>query len=56
MLRKFALLFVFFLAFHCLVSAQATRHFTFHYAFTIQDVAAGQVKSANGWPGRASAS
>ena len=42
MLRKFALLFFCFLAFQCLVSAQATRHFTFHYAFTIQNVAAGQ--------------
>lgn len=42
MLRKFALPLVFFLAFQCLAAAQATRHFTFHYAFTVKDVPSGQ--------------
>lgn len=42
MLRKLALSSALFLAFHCLASAQATRHFTFHYAFTVKDVPAGQ--------------
>jgi transglutaminase-like putative cysteine protease len=42
MLRKLACVFVFFLAFQCFASAQTTRHFTFHYAFTVKDVPAGQ--------------
>lgn len=42
MLRKLAFPFVFFLAFQCLAAAQATRRFTFHYAFTIKDVPSGQ--------------
>jgi transglutaminase-like putative cysteine protease len=42
MLRKLALPFVLVLAFQSLASAQTTRHFTFHYAFTVKDVAAGQ--------------
>ena len=42
MLRKFASLLVLVLAVHCLASAQASRHFTFHYAFTVKDVPAGE--------------
>src|SRR4051812_13374092 len=42
MLRKLAFIFVFVLAFQFLASAQTTRHFTFHYAFTVKDVPAGQ--------------
>jgi transglutaminase-like putative cysteine protease len=42
MLRKFASPLVLVLAFHCIASAQATRHFTFHYAFTVKDVPAGE--------------
>lgn len=42
MLRKLALCFALFLALQCLASAQAARHFTFHYAFTVKDVPAGQ--------------
>jgi len=42
MLRKSACVFVFFLAFQCFASAQTTRHFTFHYAFTVKDVPSGQ--------------
>jgi transglutaminase-like putative cysteine protease len=40
MLRKFALAAIFCLS--TLASAQSTRHFTFHYAFTIKDVPAGE--------------
>jgi transglutaminase-like putative cysteine protease len=42
MLRRIAFSFFLFLALHCLASAQATRHFTFHYAFTVKDVPAGE--------------
>lgn len=42
MLRRLASLLVLFIAFHCLASAQATRHFTFHYTFTVKDVPAGE--------------
>lgn len=42
MLRKLASAFVFIFSFHCLVAAQTTRHFTFHYAFTVKDVPSGQ--------------
>ena len=42
MLRKSACVFVFFLAFQCFASAQTTRHFTFHYAFTVKEVPSGQ--------------
>lgn len=42
MLRKSASLLLFLAAFHCFAAAQATRHFTFHYAFTIKDAPAGQ--------------
>src|SRR5256885_9348657 len=42
MLRKLAFIFVFVLAFQFLASAQTTKHFTFHYAFTVKDVPAGQ--------------
>jgi hypothetical protein len=42
MLRKLASTWAFFLAFQCLAVAQATRHFTFHYTFTIKDVSSGQ--------------
>ena len=42
MLRKLASSFVFFLALHCLATAQTTRHFTFHYAFTVKEVPSGQ--------------
>jgi transglutaminase-like putative cysteine protease len=42
MLRKLASPLVFLLVFQCLAAAQATRHFTFHYAFTVKDVPSGQ--------------
>src|ERR1700730_8152380 len=42
MLRKLASSFVFVLALHNLALAQATRNFTFHYAFTVKDVSGGQ--------------
>src|SRR3984893_13828355 len=42
MLRRIAFSFVLFLALHCLASAQASRHFTFHYGFTVKDVPAGE--------------
>jgi transglutaminase-like putative cysteine protease len=42
MLRKLASSFVLLLALHCLASAQASRNFTFHYAFTVKDVPTGQ--------------
>lgn len=42
MLRKLAFPLIFFVASQCLAAAQATRHFTFHYAFTIKDVPSGQ--------------
>jgi len=42
MLRKLASPLVFFLVFQCVAAAQATRHFTFHYAFTVKDVPSGQ--------------
>lgn len=42
MLRKLASLLAFFLAFQCFAAAQTTRHFTFHYAFTVKDVPSGQ--------------
>lgn len=42
MLRKFAVGFIFCLCIASLATAQATRHFTFHYAFTIKNVPSGQ--------------
>jgi transglutaminase-like putative cysteine protease len=42
MLRKVALPAFLFFAFGSLTSAQSIRHFTFHYAFTINDVPAGE--------------
>ena len=42
MLRRIAFSFVLFLALPCLASAQASRHFTFHYGFTVKDVPAGE--------------
>jgi len=42
MLRKFALASIFCVCLLTLASAQGTRHFTFHYAFTIKDVSAGE--------------
>jgi transglutaminase-like putative cysteine protease len=41
MLRKLACSLVLFLALQSLAVAQATRHFTFHYAFTVKDVPSG---------------
>ena len=41
MLRRLASPLVFFLAFQGFAAAQTTRHFTFHYAFTVQDVPPG---------------
>jgi len=42
MLRKTALVFIVFLCFGPLGLAQSTRHFIFHYAFTVKDVPAGE--------------
>src|SRR5713101_2927213 len=42
MLRKLALGFLLFVVFETAASAQAVRHFTFHYGFTVKDVPAGQ--------------
>lgn len=42
MLRKCASLFVLLLAVHGLALAQASRHFTFHYGFTVKNVPAGE--------------
>jgi transglutaminase-like putative cysteine protease len=42
MLRKLASPVVFLLSLQCFAAAQATRHFTFHYAFTVKDVPTGQ--------------
>jgi transglutaminase-like putative cysteine protease len=42
MLRKGAFGFVVFIYFGSMCLAQATRHFTFHYAFTVKDVPAGE--------------
>ena len=42
MLRKLASSLVLLFAFQCLASAQTTRHFIFHYAFTVKDVPARQ--------------
>jgi transglutaminase-like putative cysteine protease len=42
MLRSIAFSLFLFLALHCLASAQASRHFTFHYGFTVKDVPAGE--------------
>ena len=42
MLRTLRFVFPAILAFHCLANAQATRHFTFHYGFTVQNVPAGE--------------
>jgi len=42
MLRRLAVSVVFFLALTSLASAQAVRHFTFHYGFTVKDVPAGE--------------
>jgi len=42
MLRKLALCFLSFVAFESVASAQAVRHFTFHYGFTVKDVPAGE--------------
>jgi hypothetical protein len=42
MLRKLASCFVLVLAFPLAVAAQSTRHFTFHYGFTVQAVPTGE--------------
>jgi transglutaminase-like putative cysteine protease len=42
MLRKFAVCFLLSIAFTSLAPAQAVRHFTFHYGFTVKDVPAGE--------------
>lgn len=42
MLRKIACGFLFSMGLICLAQAQATRHFTFTYGFTVQNVPAGQ--------------
>jgi transglutaminase-like putative cysteine protease len=42
MLRKLAVFVWLFVALTFQASAQATRHFTFHYAFTVKDVPAGE--------------
>src|SRR5260370_24025511 len=42
MLRKLALCFLSLVAFESVASAQAVRHFTFHYGFTVKDVPAGE--------------
>ena len=42
MLRRLASCFVFLVALTSLASAQAVRHFTFHYGFTVKDVPAGE--------------
>jgi transglutaminase-like putative cysteine protease len=42
MLRKFAVCFLFFVVLTSSASAQAVRHFTFHYGFTVKDVPAGE--------------
>src|SRR5258708_2046084 len=42
MLRKLTLLVVVFFALGLFAPAQAVRHFTFHYGFTVQDVPAGE--------------
>ncbi len=42
MLRKIAVSFLLLLVFHCIAFAQGTRHFTFHYGFTVKDVPAGE--------------
>src|SRR5258707_7791157 len=42
MLRKLTLLVVVFFALGLFAPAQAVRHFTFHYGFTVKDVPAGQ--------------
>jgi transglutaminase-like putative cysteine protease len=42
MLRKLGLPLLFLVAFARLVSAQETRHFTFHYGFTVKNIPAGE--------------
>jgi hypothetical protein len=42
MLRKLALCFLLSVAFESAAPAQAVRHFTFHYGFTVKDVPAGE--------------
>jgi transglutaminase-like putative cysteine protease len=42
MLRTLKFVFPLILAFHCLATAQSTRHFTFHYSFTVQNVPAAE--------------
>ena len=42
MLRKSAVDFLLFVALTSLASAQAVRHFTFHYGFTVKDIPAGE--------------
>ena len=42
MMRKLGLLLLFLFVFAGLVSAQEARHFTFHYAFTVRNVPAGE--------------
>ena len=42
MLRKLALCVVFVSAFSSLAFPQTSRHFTFHYAFTVRDIPAGE--------------
>ena len=42
MLRKLALCFLLFVTFETAASAQASRHFTFHYGFTVKEVPAGE--------------
>ncbi len=42
MLRTLAFCFLLFVAFETPASAQASRHFTFHYGFTVKEVPAGE--------------
>jgi transglutaminase-like putative cysteine protease len=42
MLRKLALCFFLFVAFETPASAQASRHFTFHYGFSVKEVPSGE--------------
>ncbi len=42
MLRRLALYSFFLISFGSLASAQASRHFTFHYGFTVKEVPAGE--------------
>src|SRR5579863_2678936 len=42
MLRSLTICFLLFIALESAASAQAVRHFTFHYGFTVKDVPAGE--------------